>query len=1179
MWMQLITVQDVTPPTASAPAPIIVECITDVPAPDVLVVTDEADNCGVPTVAWVGDASDGLSCPETITRTYSVTDSCGNFIEVDQLITVQDVTPPTASAPAPIIVECITDVPAPDVLVVTDEADNCGVPTVAWVGDASDGLSCPETITRTYSVTDSCGNFIEVDQLITVQDVTPPTASAPAPIIVECITDVPAPDVLVVTDEADNCGVPTVAWVGDASDGLSCPETITRTYSVTDSCGNFIEVDQLITVQDVTPPTASAPAPIIVECITDVPAPDVLVVTEADNCGVPTVAWVGDASDGLSCPETITRTYSVTDSCGNFIEVDQLITVQDVTPPTASAPAPIIVECITDVPAPDVLVVTDEADNCGVPTVAWVGDASDGLSCPETITRTYSVTDSCGNFIEVDQLITVQDVTPPTASAPAPIIVECITDVPAPDVLVVTDEADNCGVPTVAWVGDASDGLSCPETITRTYSVTDSCGNFIEVDQLITVQDVTPPTASAPAPIIVECITDVPAPDVLVVTDEADNCGVPTVAWVGDASDGLSCPETITRTYSVTDSCGNFIEVDQLITVQDVTPPTASAPAPIIVECITDVPAPDVLVVTDEADNCGVPTVAWVGDASDGLSCPETITRTYSVTDSCGNFIEVDQLITVQDVTPPTASAPAPIIVECITDVPAPDVLVVTDEADNCGVPTVAWVGDASDGLSCPETITRTYSVTDSCGNFIEVDQLITVQDVTPPTASAPAPIIVECITDVPAPDVLVVTDEADNCGVPTVAWVGDASDGLSCPETITRTYSVTDSCGNFIEVDQLITVQDVTPPTASAPAPIIVECITDVPAPDVLVVTDEADNCGVPTVAWVGDASDGLSCPETITRTYSVTDSCGNFIEVDQLITVQDVTPPTASAPAPIIVECITDVPAPDVLVVTDEADNCGVPTVAWVGDASDGLSCPETITRTYSVTDSCGNFIEVDQLITVQDVTPPTASAPAPIIVECITDVPAPDVLVVTDEADNCGVPTVAWVGDASDGLSCPETITRTYSVTDSCGNFIEVDQLITVQDVTPPTASAPAPIIVECITDVPAPDVLVVTDEADNCGVPTVAWVGDASDGLSCPETITRTYSVTDSCGNFIEVDQLITVQDVTPAHGECTSADHCRMYHGCPLLRMYWLLPMRPITAVYRPLPGWAMRVMV
>jgi hypothetical protein len=331
------------------------------------------------------------------------------------------------------------------------------------------------------------------------------------------------------------------------------------------------------------------------------------------------------------------------------------------------------------------------------------------------------------------------------------------------------------------------------------------------------------------------------------------------------------------------------------------------------------------------------------------------------------------------------------------------------------------------------------------------------------------------------------------------------------------------------INVMQLITVQDVTPPTASAPASIIVECITDVPAPDVLVVTDEADNCGVPTVAWVGDASDGLSCPETITRTYSVTDSCGNFIEVDQLITVQDVTPPTASAPAPIIVECITDVPAPDVLVVTDEADNCGVPTVAWVGDASDGLSCPETITRTYSVTDSCGNFIEVDQLITVQDVTPPTASAPAPIIVECITDVPAPDVLVVTDEADNCGVPTVAWVGDASDGLSCPETITRTYSVTDSCGNFIEVDQLITVQDVTPPTASARMSPLrsIGCYAD----------------HRPLPGWAMNVSNGVAHRSGCT----------------------------GECSRADHCTVPAPDVLVL--------PITAVYRPLPGWAMRVMV
>ncbi|MDZ7633739.1 MAG: hypothetical protein U5L72_04625 [Bacteroidales bacterium] len=69
-------------------------------------------------------------------------------------------------------------------------------------------------------------------------------------------------------------------------------------------------------------------------------------------------------SDGSSCPEVITRTYSVSDACGNTINVTQTITVDDTTSPTASNPAAVTVECIGDVPAPDITVVSDEADNC-----------------------------------------------------------------------------------------------------------------------------------------------------------------------------------------------------------------------------------------------------------------------------------------------------------------------------------------------------------------------------------------------------------------------------------------------------------------------------------------------------------------------------------------------------------------------------------------------------------------------------------------------------------------------------------------------------------------------------------------------------------------------------------------------------------------------------------------------
>jgi subtilisin-like proprotein convertase family protein/bacterioferritin-associated ferredoxin len=635
------------------------------------------------------------NCTALNAGVYTVTVDDGSGCTASAQTTVEiDSQNPTASNPAPINVQCSSAVPAPNVNVVTDEADDVTVnPTVAWVSDVSDGNTCPEVITRTYSVTDDCGNSINVTQTITINDITNPTASNPAPINAQCSALVPAPDVTVVTDEADNCTVnPVVAFVSEVSDGNTCPETITRTYSVTDECGNSINVTQTITVDDNINPTASNPAATNVDCITAVPAVDVNVVTdEADNCTAsPTVAFVSEVSNGATCPEVITRTYSVTDDCGNSINVFHQIIVNDNIDPTASNPAPINVECASAVPAADITVVTDEADNCTVnPVVAHINDVSDGNTCPEVISRRFSVTDDCGNSIVVTQTITINDITNPTASNPAPINVECAASVPAPDVTVVTDEADNCTVnPVVAFVSDVSDGNTCPEVITRTYSVTDACGNSINVTQIITIDDITNPTASNPAPINVECAASVPAPNIAVVTDEADNCtAAPVVAFVSDVSDGNTCPEVITRTYSVTDDCGNSINVTQTITIDDITNPTASNPAPINVECSGSVPAPDITVVTDEADNCTVnPVVAFVGDVTDGNTCPETITRTYSVTDECGNSINVTQTITVGDITDPTASNPAPINVECSASVPAPDVTVVTDEADNCTV-------------------------------------------------------------------------------------------------------------------------------------------------------------------------------------------------------------------------------------------------------------------------------------------------------------------------------------------------------------------------------------------------------------------------------------------------------------------------------------------------------------
>lgn len=245
------------------------------------------------------------------------------------------------------------------------------------------------------------------------------------------------------------------------------------------------------------PPTASNPADTTVACSADVPAADVTVVTDEldDHTAAPTVQYMGEVSDGLTCPETITRTYRVLDSCSNFIEVTHTIIVNDTIDPTLDpAPADLTVSCISEVPAIPSLNWTDNCDGSG--SVNGV-EVSDGQTCPETITRTWTYTDGCGNTATTSQTIIVNDLIPPTASNPPTVQIPIL---PPADISVVADAADNCGTPVVAWVEDSTDNGFCPETVIRTYSVTDDCGNVSYVTQTFLVGDVIPDASFIASP-------------------------------------------------------------------------------------------------------------------------------------------------------------------------------------------------------------------------------------------------------------------------------------------------------------------------------------------------------------------------------------------------------------------------------------------------------------------------------------------------------------------------------------------------------------------------------------------------------------------------------------------------------------------------------------------------------
>lgn len=432
------------------------------------------------------------------------------FVMTNAVTVVQTCTAPTISCPSAVTVQCDSNVPAPASNLAgfvaqggsaTASSPSCGAITIAFLGDVSSG-SCPKTITRTYRASDASGNQATCTQTITVRDTTPPAITCPPPLSVQCVADVPAhaTDLASLVTQggsaSDNCGSPTVTFVSDVPSG-SCPKTITRTYRATDGCGNVTECTQIITVNDTIAPIISAPPSVTVQCDSGVPAHATdlasLVTqggTASDNCGVPTVSFVGDVSSG-SCPRTITRTYRATDGCGNSTDATQTMTVRDNTAPLISCPPSVTVQCDAEVPGP----ATDLAgllaqlgsasDNCGTPTVTFVGDVASG-SCPKVIARTYRATDACGNQSTCTQFITVRDTIAPTITCPGNIAVQS-RDFEAVVSYELPTATDNCVTPLVVCSPPSGSVLQIGVT-TVNCTATDACGNSSSCSFTVSVQ-------------------------------------------------------------------------------------------------------------------------------------------------------------------------------------------------------------------------------------------------------------------------------------------------------------------------------------------------------------------------------------------------------------------------------------------------------------------------------------------------------------------------------------------------------------------------------------------------------------------------------------------------------------------------------------------------------------------
>ncbi|MCO7185496.1 gliding motility-associated C-terminal domain-containing protein [Tenacibaculum sp. XPcli2-G] len=1144
---QTITVTDTTAPVLSArPADVSVDCEA-IPAVPTITATDNCDS--VVDVVFTEVSNTVVDGCGEIVRQWESTDNCGNTVSHTQTITVTDTTAPVLSAtPADVSVDCEA-IPSVPTITATDNCDS--VVDVVFTEVSNTVVDGCGEIVRQWESTDNCGNTVSHTQTITVTDTTAPVLSAtPADVSVDCEA-IPSVPTITATDNCDS--VVDVVFTEVSNTVVDGCGEIVRQWESTDNCGNTVSHTQTITVTDTTAPVLSAtPADVSVDCEA---IPVVPTITVTDNCDSVVDVVFTEVSNTVvdGCGE-IVRQWESTDNCGNTVSHTQTITVTDTTAPVLSAtPADVSVDCEA-IPVVPTITVTDNCDS--VVDVVFTEVSNTVVDGCGEIVRQWESTDNCGNTVSHTQTITVTDTTAPVLSAtPADVSVDCEA-IPVVSTITATDNCDSVVDVIFTEVNNTVvDG--CGE-IVRQWESTDKCGNTVSHTQTITVTDTTAPVLSAtPADVSVDCEA-IPAVPTITATD---NChSVVDVVFTEVSNTVVDGCGEIVRQWESTDNCGNTVSHTQTITVTDTTAPVLSAtPADVSVDCEA-IPAVPTITATDNCDS--VVDVIFTEVSNTVVDGCGEIVRQWESTDNCGNTVSHTQTITVTDITKPDFTVPVDITIykddNCTYDASIGITGDVTNESDNCDTTLDASYSDVESAGTCEGEVivTRTWSLTDNCGNTTEKVQTITVKDNTAPIIDETNKnnIDIECgvgDTETTLQDWLNSNAGAtatDNCS--TVTWTNNYGNDTSvkCDGSyITVTFTATDACGNFSTTTAGYLIKDETAPTITQqPSDKTVECdgagnITELN--NWLATNGGAtatDDCSI--VTWSNNYTAlTYTCSFTgeVEVVFTAKDACGNTVNTTSAkFTIEDTVAPefVETLPAAEITVSCDNIPVMETLTATDNCDASVtvIPSEVTSGD-DDACGSEYLITRKWTVSDCSGNTTTHIQVITVEDTTAPefVETLPAAEITVSCDNIPAMETLTATDNCDASVtvIPSEVTSGD-DDACGSEYLITRKWTVSDCSGNTTTHIQVITVEDTVAPefVETLPAAEITVSCDNIPVMETLTATDNCDASVtvIPSEVTSGD-DDACGSEYLITRKWTVSDCSGNTTTHIQVITVED--------------------------------------------------
>ena len=1169
---QDVTFGDAVPPQIACPPNITIDCSAS-SLPANTGTASASDICDpAPVIGYVDVIVEGgCAASYSVTRTWTATDATGNSASCTQAISADDATAPVITCPAIVSpIECGA-IPSFGAATATDACDAIVEVTFS---DASTPGSCLQNniVTRTWIATDDCGNTSSCSATISVEDNTPPVITCPT---VTSPIECGATPSFGVATAIDACDASVTITFSDITVSGLCNQAsgVTRTWTATDHCGNVATCSATIMMQDNTPPVITCPVVISpIECGTPISF-GTPIVTDACDASV-TVTFSDLSAPGFCTQEySMTRTWVATDDCGNTSSCNATIIVQDNTPPVMTCP---LVTSPIDCGSMPAFGAATAIDACDVQVAISFSDITVPGLCPQeySVTRTWIATDDCGNSSTCSSTIIVQDNTAPVITCPIVVSPIGCGEIPAFGLATALDACDASVVLTFTDIN--TQGICSQEySVTRTWTATDDCGNVASCSSTIVVGGSAGLVISCPPGLTVQCTESIPPIDISLI-QASGNCGTLTITFVSDVITNQTCANnyTLTRTYQATDACGNSASCNQVIIVQDNTPPVITFINPDLgqpgdtmrVQCYGQDPEWDIPTYNANSvsatDICGGGvTVAYTHVLQDAGNCSadgyiNLYKMTWTATDVCGNSSSAYVFLALVDTIPPVIhDVPDNVTVNC-DDVPWPTTVYATDE---CLCACVVLFDETSRTLlSCQNgvVLTRSWTATDRCGNVTVETQRITLMDTDGPVLQIMQPEIVgitngtileytcheggipDFYDDLDAESVY----SAPSCGgTAIISFKKNISIVNNCEfygyiEQRTYQWQGIDACGNGTSLTILVRLID-------NEAPVITglpdtTCIGN----PVLNEVDVVDNCEHPSLRfWDVNIPNPCGTGLAVRRTYEAFDNCGNMAR-DTVIMLPDLqTKPVLSFIDPemalidsgtvMTINCAshgahyTNFDIHDVIVQGGCQAGTTVKfaeTVLTSGDCStNGIVA--MLELKWTATDACGNFSQKILVANVVDESSPVFVDFSPVLsVGCHDSIP------VMSATDNCGDVFMTMVDKVIPGTCANEyDIERTYTATDPCHNTTVRQQTIHVGN-----GGGPAIVGVELeiCEDLTIPVVTAFDACADQ--FVDVTMVQDTLD-ITCRDglLIQRTWSATDACGHTTVIHQVIVTHDLT------------------------------------------------